>query len=170
MTTDGPAGADPSAAVPDDPEQLKQDIERTREQLGETVEALVAKTDVKAQARERAGQLTQTLKEKTAQAKEQTTARVGQARGQLAGKTADAKSAAQQKAGALDPAKNQLQARAAAVGGAVRNATPEPVQRTAQQVTQRVSAVATPRQGLIAAAGAVALVVGFIVIRRRRRR
>ena len=170
MTTDRPAGTDASAPIPDDPEQLRQDIERTREQLGDTVEALVAKTDVKAQARERAGQLSQTLKEKTAQAREQAATRVAQARGQLAGKTADAKSAAQQKAGALEPAKNQLQARATAVGGAVRNATPEPVQRTAQQVTQRASAVATPRGGLVAVAVAGAVVLGFIVIRRRRRR
>jgi ElaB/YqjD/DUF883 family membrane-anchored ribosome-binding protein len=32
------------------PEELRDDIERTRDQLGETVEALVAKTDVKARA------------------------------------------------------------------------------------------------------------------------
>jgi len=44
MTTDQPEGAGASS-VPDDPEQLKQDIERTREQLGQTVEALVAKAD-----------------------------------------------------------------------------------------------------------------------------
>jgi len=150
MTTDKPAGADTSA-VPDDPEQIRQDIERTREQLGETVEALVAKTDVKARAKERAGQLSQTLKEKTAlakeqttarvaQAKEQTTARVGQARGQLAGKTADANTVAQ------------------------------PVQRAAQQLKQRAPAVATPVGGLVAVAVAGAAVLGFILIRRRGRR
>ncbi len=33
------------------PEQIRANIERTREELGETVEALAAKTDVKAQAR-----------------------------------------------------------------------------------------------------------------------
>ncbi|HEY1920622.1 MAG TPA: DUF3618 domain-containing protein [Streptosporangiaceae bacterium] len=32
------------------PEELQDDIERTRDQLGETVEALVAKADVKARA------------------------------------------------------------------------------------------------------------------------
>ena len=35
------------------PEQIRADIERTREEVGDTVEALAAKTDVKAQARER---------------------------------------------------------------------------------------------------------------------
>jgi prophage DNA circulation protein len=148
MTTDRHAEAGGGSAAPDDPEQLRQEIERTREQLGETVEALVAKTDVKARAKERAGQLSQVLKDKTAQAKEQTTAavaqakeqttaRVGQARGQLAGKTSDAKTVTQ------------------------------PVQRAAQHVRQRA---ATPAGGLVAAAVAGAAVLGFIVIRRRRRR
>ena len=35
------------------PEQLRQEIDETREQLGDTVEALAARTDMKAQARER---------------------------------------------------------------------------------------------------------------------
>ena len=34
-----------------DPIEIRQDIEATREELGETVEALAAKTDVGAQAR-----------------------------------------------------------------------------------------------------------------------
>jgi ElaB/YqjD/DUF883 family membrane-anchored ribosome-binding protein len=37
----------------DDPDAIRADIERTREQLGDSVEALAAKTDVKAQARQR---------------------------------------------------------------------------------------------------------------------
>ena len=159
MSTDGPAGTGASAAVPDDPEQLRQEIERTREQLGETVEALVYKTDVKARARERAEQLSQRVKGTTAQVKEQAaartiqaraqaTARAGQARSQLAGKTADARNAAVATGG---PARDQLQARATAVGGAVRDKTPEPVQRAARQVAQRTSAVAGQRRGLAAA-------------------
>ena len=39
------------------PEQLRAEIEETREELGETVEALAAKTDVKARVRERADEL-----------------------------------------------------------------------------------------------------------------
>ena len=152
MNTDSPAGADPGA-LPDDPEQLRLEIERTREQLGETVEALVAKTDVKARAREQAEQLSQRLKDTAAQA-----------RSQLAGKTADVRNAAVATGG---PARDQLQARATAVGGAVRGKTPEPVQRAARQVAQRTSAVAAALAAL-AAAGVV--VVGVIVIRQRRRR
>ncbi|HWE08468.1 MAG TPA: DUF3618 domain-containing protein [Solirubrobacteraceae bacterium] len=58
------------AATPDDageaktPERIRAEIEHTREQLGETVEALAEKTDVKAQARERI----ETVKEAVAEA------------------------------------------------------------------------------------------------------
>jgi hypothetical protein len=38
---------------PTDPEQIRAEIEATREELGDTVEALAAKADVKAHARER---------------------------------------------------------------------------------------------------------------------
>ncbi len=43
----GPAVDEPKRG----PQQIREDIEQTREELGETVEALAAKTDVKAQAR-----------------------------------------------------------------------------------------------------------------------
>jgi ElaB/YqjD/DUF883 family membrane-anchored ribosome-binding protein len=51
-------GEDPSTSgtgVTDarDPEQIKEQIEATREELGDTVESLAAKTDVKAQAKRR---------------------------------------------------------------------------------------------------------------------
>ena len=46
------AGAGPAGdAIPEDPQELAEDIERTREQLGDTVEALTARLDAKAQAR-----------------------------------------------------------------------------------------------------------------------
>jgi chromosome segregation ATPase len=49
---------------PDDQQELEKEIEQTRERLGETVEALAAKVDVKAQAQEKLGQLTARLKGK----------------------------------------------------------------------------------------------------------
>jgi cobalamin biosynthesis Mg chelatase CobN len=161
MTTDQPADA--GSSVPNDPEQLRQDIERTREQLGETVEALVAKTDVKAQAKEKVNNLTDRLKGTTVQAKEQATARVTQARDQLASKTSDAKQSATTN-GAT--ARDQLQARATVVGGKVRDVTPEPVQRAARHAAARTS----PRQAAIVAAAAGVALLGFILIRKRRRR
>ncbi len=164
MTIDQPAdeGTSTKPSVPDDPEQLRQDIERTREQLGETVEALVAKTDVKAQAKEKVGQLTDRVKGSTTQAKEQATAKVAQARSQLSDKTAGVKQAATTNGA---PAKEQLQARATAVGGKVRDVTPEPVQRAARHAAARTS----PRQASIAAVAAGVALLGFILIRRRRR-
>ena len=42
------------------PEQLRAEIEATREDLGDTVEALAAKTDVKTRAREKADELKRT--------------------------------------------------------------------------------------------------------------
>jgi ElaB/YqjD/DUF883 family membrane-anchored ribosome-binding protein len=41
------------ATEPKTPEQLRAEIELTRRQLGDTVEALAARTDVKARAKER---------------------------------------------------------------------------------------------------------------------
>jgi methyl-accepting chemotaxis protein len=42
--------AEPTTAAAGDPEQIRRDIEQTRAQLGDTVEALAHKADVKAQA------------------------------------------------------------------------------------------------------------------------
>jgi chromosome segregation ATPase len=42
----------------DDQQELEEEIEQTREQLGQTVEALAARVDVKARAQEKLGQLT----------------------------------------------------------------------------------------------------------------
>ena len=53
-----------SGTPPQTPEALAADIERTRQELGETVEALVAKTDVKARARHRAAEVTANLRGK----------------------------------------------------------------------------------------------------------
>jgi len=46
------------------PEEIRVDIEQTREELGDTVEALAAKTDVKARAEERIDSLKDTAQTK----------------------------------------------------------------------------------------------------------
>jgi Protein of unknown function (DUF3618) len=101
MTTEGQAGsaqemATPPAvaaqdvtadttvsAPPDDPQELREEIERTREQLGETVQALAAKADVKARAQDKAAQVTVCMKTKAGQARRQAAAKVGQVQSQL---------------------------------------------------------------------------------------
>ncbi len=65
-------GQDPgtgSATVTDgqDPEQTQRDIERTREELGDTVEALARKADVKTQARHKIEETKATVAEKKEQ-------------------------------------------------------------------------------------------------------
>lgn len=51
------------------PEELRQDIEATRQELGETVEALAEKTDVKAQTKRRIDSVKGTARQKQEQAK-----------------------------------------------------------------------------------------------------
>jgi hypothetical protein len=49
---------------PEDPAQLRVDIERTRQDLGDTVAALAEKTDVKARAKEKVSEVRQNVTEK----------------------------------------------------------------------------------------------------------
>ena len=51
------------------PEEIRSDIEATREQMGDTVEALAAKTDVKAHVTNSAEEAKQRAREKVAEAK-----------------------------------------------------------------------------------------------------
>ena len=66
-----------------DPEALRRDIEQTREDLGDTVEALSEKADVKGQAQAKLEERKQALRQKQAQAKEQVSQKQAQAREQV---------------------------------------------------------------------------------------
>jgi ElaB/YqjD/DUF883 family membrane-anchored ribosome-binding protein len=52
---------------PDDPAQLRDDIERTREDLGDTVAALAEKTDVKTRAKEKVAEVRHNVSERRAE-------------------------------------------------------------------------------------------------------
>jgi hypothetical protein len=54
---------------PRSPEEIRADIEESREEVGDTVEALAAKTDVKAQARNRIEEVKGTIRAKADEAK-----------------------------------------------------------------------------------------------------
>lgn len=118
---------------PDDAAALEHEIEQTREELGETVAALAAKTDVKARAASKARELTDRL-----------THRAGQAGGQAAGRAGAARSRT-----LLAGRSGQRQALPAtgSQAGATRG----------KQVTARVTAVTGPAkqagQRAVAAAG-----------------
>jgi ElaB/YqjD/DUF883 family membrane-anchored ribosome-binding protein len=82
-------GQDPRtriAAVTDtqDPEQIQRDIEQTREELGDTVEALTEKADVKAQAKQKL----EATKASAAEKKEQLLGKVKDASPESAATTA----------------------------------------------------------------------------------
>jgi len=77
-------------APPDDLRQLEAEIERTREQLGETVQELVARADVKSLARTKAAELSGRVKDTTSQARKAATSGAVSVRGQVTGKSAAA--------------------------------------------------------------------------------
>jgi hypothetical protein len=102
MTAKRTAAADPHSAAearPVDEAELRQEIERTREQLGETVEQLAAKTDVPGRARAKAAELAGRAKSTTAQARTRAAAQFGNARGQLRARAAPAREATQNPCG-----------------------------------------------------------------------
>lgn len=88
-----PAPAPPDGArhaappVPNDPQALAEDIRQTREQLGEALQALIARTDVKAMARERASRISGRIRGVRAQAGNQAKG----LRGQVTAKTPPAR-------------------------------------------------------------------------------
>jgi cobalamin biosynthesis Mg chelatase CobN len=151
-----PAQPQPPAggAVPGDEQELREEIEQTRELLGETVEQLAAKTDVKARARAKAADLTGRVKDKTAQARAKAGDGGAGVRSQTAGKTA----LARQQAAA---ARNRLQAQAAGAW----QAAPEGVRRT----VAKGASTANQRRAPLAVAAAV-LIAGYLVFRWWRRR
>ena len=56
----------PGGTVPENEQELRQEIEQTRERLGDTVELLVAKTDIKGRAQAKVAVLAGRVKNKSA--------------------------------------------------------------------------------------------------------
>jgi hypothetical protein len=135
------------APAPDNRQQLEAEIERTREQLGETVQELVARADVKSRARAKATEFAGRVRSTTVQA-----------RGQVADKTAAARQKATSTRGA---GKDQLRNRAAAVGAPVWEATPDQVRRA---VTKGASGARERWVPLAATAGV--LLLGYLALRK----
>jgi len=151
-------GSAPGSA--DDQQGLQEEIERTREHLGQTVEALVAKVDVKARAQDEASRLIGRLR-----------ARVTQARRQAADKAAGPRQQATaqgrhvRRRVADKTAAPRQQAADAAAG--IANATPEPVKQAAGTAA---AAAGKHRKPLLVGVGAVAAaLLGWLLINRWRR-
>jgi Protein of unknown function (DUF3618) len=64
QTTTGDAPAAAAGPTPESPAELRADIERTRQELGDTVAALAEKTDVKARARDKVAEVKSNVTEK----------------------------------------------------------------------------------------------------------
>ena len=141
-------------AAPGDEQELRAEIEHTREQLGQTVEQLVAKTDLKARARAKAAGLTRSVKSTTAQVRTKAADQGATMRSQVAGTTVMAR----QKAIA---GTNQLRTRAAPAWQRV----PESVRRT---VTKGTS-TAKQHKGPLAVAAA-SMVASYLALRWWRKR
>jgi hypothetical protein len=134
------------AAPPDDARQLELEIERTREHLGETVQELVAKADVKGRALAKATEVSGQCKSSMVQA-----------RNQVARNTA----AARQKAASTGRAgKDQLRGRVAAAGAPAWEAMPEQVRRA---VTKGATGARQHWMPLAVAAGVV--IIGCLAVR-----
>jgi predicted metal-dependent phosphoesterase TrpH len=151
MSTERTVSSAAAPGPPDDRQALQEEIERTREHLGETVEALVAKVDVKAQAQDKVRQLTGRLKNTAAQA--------------------DVKGQAQQRArhlgGLLKRTAGRGRHRATTAAASISQVTPETVKRAADGAA---ATTGRHRRTLAVAAGAaVASVLAWLLIRRWRR-
>jgi hypothetical protein len=110
MTT----GEVPAQSPPDDVAQLEQEIAATRGRLGDAVEELVAKLDVKSQARAQVTRFSRRLNGRVRRVRNQATAGASRAKGQLTGPAAQAKGRV---AGTGGQAKNQRPVQLAAAGG-----------------------------------------------------
>jgi hypothetical protein len=192
MTTSGqsedpadgsPARPDESAGqanVGDQVAQLQQELEQTRERLAETVGQLAAKTDVKSMAASKASEVSERMKSKADQMRQQAASTAGNVRGQLAGKAGQAR---QQAASTADSVRGQLADKTATVrqkaqtagqsgkeqivaaGAPVWDAAPEPVR---QAVAKGASGAKERKVPIALAIGA--LIVLVLVLRRWRAR
>ncbi|GAA3132404.1 DUF3618 domain-containing protein [Streptomyces rectiviolaceus] len=129
------------------PGELRAKVERTRHDLGETVEALVAKTDVKARAQEKAVAIKGQTATKAAELSEQAVAKATEAAHVLQDKVPD-----------------QVKGKAAAATGQVKAAAGQATDvwqdKAPEQVRNRRTAFL---------AGGATLVVAYVLVRRKRK-
>lgn len=157
MTT-GKTNGGPGGDAPGHPDELMAEIERTRAELGDTVDALAAKADVKARAQQRTAEVSGQLKGWVDEVKAGLTSRAGQTRQAVTerGKTV---------LGASQPTAQRARQRAAQASTSAWQAAPEPVQNGARRVARTVDEHRIPA---IAIAGATVL-AGWLAIRWLRR-
>jgi hypothetical protein len=145
----------PGEGGTEDEAKLKQEIERTREQLGATVDELAAKADVKSRLRNKIAELARPMKGQAARAR--SAAQASPTAERLATNSATMR----QKAAALGgQARTELKSRSAPV----RDATPQPVREAVAK------GASTARQRPAWLAAVIPLITWFLVRRWRRKR
>ncbi|MEU3369062.1 DUF3618 domain-containing protein [Streptomyces sp. NPDC006711] len=144
------------------PEELREQVERTRQDLGRTVEALAAKTDVKARARDKAADVRERAEAKAHELKAKTADVAHHVQDTVQDKVAHpVKDKAAHAAGvARDKAVRTWQDK---TPDAVPGAVPETVWHTAAGTGRGIR---DPRALLLAAGGVAAVV--WLVCRRRK--
>jgi len=110
-----------SAEEPDTIAEARADVERTREELADTVEALAYKADVKARAHDKVDEVKAQAAEKADEAMTTATEAAGKVRETATQKIGDVRQTAEHKIGAIraDPPPRTQVAAAAAVGLAI---------------------------------------------------
>ena len=180
-------------APPDNPEALVEEINRTRDELGNTVEALAAKVDVKSRAQQKATEVSGQLKDKVRDVTQGLSGKAGTLKGEVTDRAAGARQAAAENGktmlGAGQPVTQTIASRAAQAGATAQSAavqaaataqsaatqagaaawaaTPEPVQQRARRAAATVNQHRVPFAAA-AAAGAL-LLGGWLVVRGLRR-
>lgn len=188
---EGTAGE--TGSPPDNPEALVEEINRTREELGNTVDALAAKADVKARAQQRATEVSGQLKSRVRDVTQGLSGKADQLKGEVSGRAAGARQAVTENGktalGAGEPVTKSIASRASQAGttaqaaatkagttaqgvatkagATVWAATPEPVQQRARRAAATVNQHRVPFAAA-ATAGAL-LLTGWLVVRSRRR-
>jgi gas vesicle protein len=138
------------AAPPDNPDALVEEINRTREELGNTVEALASKVDVKARAQQKATEVSGQLKSKVRDVTEGLSGKAGQLKGEVSDRTAGARQAVTENGktvlGSGQPATKTIASRAAQAGATAQSAATQAVatvQAAANQAGTSAKAAAT---------------------------
>ena len=167
---------------PDNPEALVEEINRTREELGNTVEALAAKVDVKARAQQKATEVSGQLKDRVRDVTQGLSGKAGTLKDEVTDRAAGARQATAENGktilGAGQPvtqtiasraaqARVTAQSAAAQAGATAWAATPQPVQQQARRAAATVNQHRVPFAAA-AAAGAL-LLGGWLVVRGLRR-
>jgi Protein of unknown function (DUF3618) len=158
----GQETAPAAPAAPADAQQLRAQIARTRENLGEAVEQLAAKMDVKSRARAEAAQLIDRVRQRGTSAREAVPGYVAQVTGR-------AKQAGNQARQSGPRYVTQAKSRALQAGNQARHAAPD---RARQVATQGAKVGREQRMPLAIGGGAlvVALVAAFLILRQRKQR